>query len=225
MELQQVQSAATAATSATSTRTSALTSDFKDFVALLSAQAKYQDPLEPISSTDYVAQLAQFSSVEQQVLTNELMSLQIEYSVATAVASLSGWVGMEARAAAPVMFDGAPVTVYPNIPDGVDQAQLVITDSDGTEVERIELDVGGEDESYVWDGYDSATGTDFAHGTYHFQVEGFSQGESTGLATAQAYGRVTEAQLQGGEILLVLDGGSSITTADITGIRDPDLAY
>ena len=224
MELQQVQSATTAATSATSTRTSALTSDFKDFVALLSAQAKYQDPLEPTSSTDYVAQLAQFSTVEQQVLTNELMSLQIEYAVATAVASLSGWVGMEARAAAPVMFDGSAVTLYPKVPNDVDQAQLVITNSAGSEVERIELNVGGEDENFVWDGYNSATGDYFEHDAYHFQVEGFSGGESTGLTTAEAYGRVTEAQLQGGEILLILDGGSSVTTAGITGIREPDPA-
>ena len=44
---------------------SAVTSDFETFLNMLTAQAKDQDPLEPIDSTEYAAQLAQFSMVEQ----------------------------------------------------------------------------------------------------------------------------------------------------------------
>lgn len=39
--------------------------DKEDFLMLLVAQMKYQDPLEPESNTEYVAQLAQFSELEQ----------------------------------------------------------------------------------------------------------------------------------------------------------------
>ena len=52
-------------------RTAALSSDFETFLQMLTVQARYQDPLEPLSSSDYAAQLAQFSMVEQQVLTND----------------------------------------------------------------------------------------------------------------------------------------------------------
>ena len=55
------------------TTSAVLSSDFEVFLQMLTAQAKYQDPLEPIDNSEYAAQLAQFSMVEQQVTTNDLM--------------------------------------------------------------------------------------------------------------------------------------------------------
>jgi flagellar basal-body rod modification protein FlgD len=44
--------------------------DFQTFLKLLTAQMRHQDPLEPLDATQFVAQLAAFSSVEQQIETN-----------------------------------------------------------------------------------------------------------------------------------------------------------
>jgi len=44
------------------------------FLQMLTAQAQYRDLLEPIGSSEYAAQLAQFSMVEQQVLTNDTLA-------------------------------------------------------------------------------------------------------------------------------------------------------
>jgi len=44
--------------------------DFETFIKLLVAQMKNQDPTEPVDATQYVSQLASFSSVEQAVQTN-----------------------------------------------------------------------------------------------------------------------------------------------------------
>ena len=45
--------------------------DFDAFLSLLTAQVRHQDPLAPLDSTQFVEQLATFSSLEQQVEANE----------------------------------------------------------------------------------------------------------------------------------------------------------
>jgi len=45
-----------------------------DFLKLLVTQMKYQDPLDPMSDSDFVAQTAQFSSVEQLTSLNTAIS-------------------------------------------------------------------------------------------------------------------------------------------------------
>ena len=55
------------------TTASKISSDFETFLKMLTAQISNQDPLNPIDASDYSTQLATFSGVEQQVLTNDLL--------------------------------------------------------------------------------------------------------------------------------------------------------
>jgi len=47
-----------------------------DFLLLLVAQLRHQDPLNPIQAQDFASQLAQFTAMEQQLRTNELLEAQ-----------------------------------------------------------------------------------------------------------------------------------------------------
>lgn len=49
------------------------------FLELLVTQLQYQDPLDPMDGTEYVAQLAQFSTVEQLTNLNDYMSQYLQY--------------------------------------------------------------------------------------------------------------------------------------------------
>jgi len=62
-----LQSTTTAATTAQQASKTAV--DYDAFLNLLVAQMKNQDPTNPMDSTEYVAQLASFSQVEQSVNT------------------------------------------------------------------------------------------------------------------------------------------------------------
>lgn len=60
------------------------------FLRLLIAQLKNQDPTKPVDPTQYVAQLAQFASVEQSVRTNSLLDGLITTSALSQAEGLIG---------------------------------------------------------------------------------------------------------------------------------------
>lgn len=210
---------AAGATSATSTASGSagLTSDFETFLKMLTAQARYQDPLEPIDSTEYAAQLAQFSMVEQQVQTNDTLTALFAQMDSSNMASLAGWVGMEIRADTPVYFDGQPIAVSPGVAPTADAAYLVVTDTDGREVQRSEIDLTGD--SVQWAGVD-ASGAPFANGVYSFSVDSFRSGAEITTGKTEVYGRISEAQFVDNAVLLVLEGGPSVAASEVSALRE-----
>lgn len=206
---------------AQSQTTAALASDFETFLKMLTAQAQYQDPLEPIDSSEYAAQLAQFSMVEQQVLSNDLLAdLGMQMGAGT-FGQMASWIGMEARTTAPVSFNGAPVTVLPSTEPGADEAYLVVYGSDGAEVQRQQIPVGSA--TFEWQGL-SETGTPLPDGTYSFAVESTSVGQPIGTTAAETFAPITEARRQGADTVFVLAGGSTVTTSQVSALRDADLS-
>ena len=54
--------------------------DYQSFLKLLVAQMKNQDPTNPMDSTQYMAQLASFSQVEQSVQMNQKLDQMLQSS-------------------------------------------------------------------------------------------------------------------------------------------------
>ncbi len=77
-----------------------LSSDFQTFLKMLTTQARNQDPLNPMDSSDYAQQLATFSGVEQQVRTNTLLESLAAQLGGGGLTQYASWVGMEARVTA-----------------------------------------------------------------------------------------------------------------------------
>lgn len=85
MEVGSATQSGNAGASVTGASQSQTTLDYDAFLQLLIAQMKNQDPTQPIESTEYIAQLAAFSNVEQAVQTNaKLDSLMAALSLSQA---------------------------------------------------------------------------------------------------------------------------------------------
>ncbi|MEB3198123.1 MAG: flagellar hook assembly protein FlgD [Candidatus Sericytochromatia bacterium] len=76
------------------------------FLNLLVAQLKNQDPLKPMEDQQFIAEMAQFSSLEQMQNLNKLMASQSQFS---ALSQASGLIGKEVKLVSPEA-DGKVVT-------------------------------------------------------------------------------------------------------------------
>jgi flagellar basal-body rod modification protein FlgD len=193
-------------------------SDFNTFLRMLTVQMQNQDPLNPIESTDYAVQLATFSGVEQQVKTNQLLDAMAAQFSLMGMSQLAGWVGQEARAAAPVWYDGAPVTLSPNPVASADRAVLVVKDSEGNVVSREDLPLSSD--PYQWLGGDAA-GNPLPEGRYILTLESMRDGEVLQTDQVEYYGQVIEARGGAGGVRLVFAGGIEVMATSITALRVP----
>lgn len=196
---------------------SLISSDFDTWLNLMTAQLQNQDPFDPVDSTAYTAQLAQFSAVEQQVQTNDLLSELISVSTSSDMASMAEWVGKEVRVAAEAEFNGDPVSVMAITDDVASSAQLVVRDQYGAEINRFAAGIG--ETEINWNGTNSS-GQTVSYGTYSFEVESYdSYGELIGVNDAEIYTEVLEVQRVGDQYALILPGGTAVGTASVSAIR------
>lgn len=193
-----------------------LNSDFETFLKMLTVQLQNQDPLNPMKSTEFATQLATFSTVEQQVRTNDLLTALGAQMGALSVSQLSGWVGMNARAEMPVNFTGSPVTITTNGASLADEAFLVVHDAHGNEVQRQQI--GAARQVTQWAGV-SETGSPLPDGTYTLTVESFAQGEKLATDPVYVHARIIEARNENGTPTLVMDTGQEVESADVVGLR------
>lgn len=77
-------------TANSATPASAASLDYNAFLSLLVEQMKNQDPTEPMDSTEYVAQLATFSNVEQSIQTNTNLTELLQASYLSQAGSMVG---------------------------------------------------------------------------------------------------------------------------------------
>lgn len=211
---------AAASKESTNTTTSAsaksAATDYETFLTLLTAQMKNQDPLKPMDSTDFVAQLASFSSVEQQIRTNDALS-QIEKLLGgSSPSGLSSWIGLNVQIPKDPQFKGVPIDVFVDPAAAADRADLVVQNSSGEELRRIS--VPSRTDVYTWAGmFDD--GAPMPNGSYRLSVESFKAGELIDSKQAPIYESVLEARLDAGTTLLVLDDGTTVSAEHVTAVR------
>jgi flagellar basal-body rod modification protein FlgD len=191
------------------------------FLQLLVTQLKNQNPLEPQDNGAFVAQLAQFSSLEGITTLNDTVSgLASNYNSSQALQA-SSLVGRSVIAPG----DKAVVDTTKSlsgtvvVPSSVTSATLKITDSTGKTVRTIDL--GSQkagNASFIWDGKNDA-GETVPAGTYTFGATTTIDGQSVALITnlPATVNSVTISQT-GGELMLNLAGLGSVALSKVQTI-------
>jgi flagellar basal-body rod modification protein FlgD len=176
-----------------------------DFLKLFLAQLNHQDPLNPMDSTQFSAQLAQFSSLEQLFNVNSnlkaIKGLQVDNSRMKAL----DLIGKEIEAEGNVIYleQGRPSTGGFTL-DGKADTGVLIRDLNGYPIREIQLgSLNPGEHTFEWDGRDSQ-GNYMGPGIYSFEVAAVSEsGELTPSAT-RIKGRVDRVNLEGENPLLYM---------------------
>ncbi len=190
--------------------------DFDTFLALLTAQLKNQDPLEPVDSTQFVAQLAQFSAVEQQVETNNALQDILAQLGGADIGGLASWLGADVKAPGPVFFDGSPVALTVTPTPEATVSTLVVRNAAGDIIAR--QSVGSADRNISWDGRTDGGGA-APEGLYSFTVDNAANGEALLTQQAVGFSKVEEVRIEEDAPVLVLQGGDSVPLDDVLAVR------
>jgi flagellar basal-body rod modification protein FlgD len=193
-----------------------LTGSKDEFLKLFMAQLEHQDPLNPQDGSSMVAQLAQFSTVEQAQQTNQHLADLAAAQASSASAGMSSLVGRTCNAgAADFRLDrgGAPPPLQINATGAMNGASVVITDDTGKEIRRLAIPVGASSAQIAWDG-NTASGVPAAPGSYHITVD---PGATTATITSQWHGRVDAVELTSDGARLRM-GGVLLAPSDIQTI-------
>lgn len=209
-------SPSTTSTTQPATSAAGVSSDYTMFLKMLTTQLKNQDPMNPMDSSNFAVQLATFSGVEQQTQTNGLLKGITGQIGSMGMSQLSGWIGMQVRAAAPTAFDGTPIKLSPAPESGADKATLVVKDASGNQVASQQVPVATGD--IQWDGKDAA-GNTLPNGTYSFELQNYTNGTLIGTDAVPSYAKVVEAQSGASGPVLVLAGGATVAASDVTALR------
>lgn len=150
-----------------------LSVDKETFLTLLVTQLQNQDPLNPLSNQDFVAQLAQFNSLEELMNLNDSMSALYMATASMNNAAMTSLIGRQIVAVGDQFSysgEGSVELGYEAMAD-TSQATLTITDEDGTVVWTGEIGALDEGEgTCTWSGTDQY-GNAVPEGTYTFAIE------------------------------------------------------
>ncbi|MBY8959431.1 MULTISPECIES: flagellar hook assembly protein FlgD [unclassified Pseudomonas] len=192
------------------------------FLQLLVTQLKNQNPLDPQDNSAFVAQLAQFSSLEGiTTLNSTVSSLAGNYSSSQALQA-SSLVGRNVIVQTNTVQLDDPskgMTGSVTVPSSIAGGTVSITDSSGTVVRTIDLGSrAAGSASFTWDGKDK-DGNLVKTGTYTVKANASINGTATDMATylPATVNSVTISQT-GGELMLNLSGKGTVALSKVQTI-------
>ncbi|MFV9654414.1 flagellar hook assembly protein FlgD [Pseudomonas sp. NY15366] len=187
-----------------------------EFLNLLVAQLNNQNPLEPQGNGEFIAQLAQFSSLEGiQQLNSSVSSMMSSFQSSQALQA-SSLVGRKVivpseKAVVDTSESFKASTVLPVSSSNV---YVNVYDNSGSLVTRINLgEQAAGNVSFIWDGKDSS-GNVAPPGTYKFEAQATYGSETKGLYTMLP-ANVDSVTLGGKELMLNLAGLGSVPLSQV----------
>ena len=194
-----------------------------DFLKLLVAQLSHQDPLQPQDGSAFIAQLAQFSGVEQAVAQTQKLDLVSQQLSSIGSNDAVGLVGKQVTVQAKqISFDGTTATgASVTLSAPASSVSISIHDATGKVVRTIHVGARAQGPMpIVWDGRDD-NGQPVPAGSYGFDVTATTAGGGNVPVTQEVTGTVTKISFDKGYPEMLLDSGATAPISDLISVGAP----
>ena len=190
------------------------------FLKLLTTQLKNQNPLEPLDTNEFTAQLVQFSQVEQSVKSNDFLEKLVAAQAGSASQTAVGYIGKLVTAdGATTRFENGRAAWALNATADA-EATFVIRDAAGSVVHTVTRAIARGDSALIWDGTTS-TGEPAREGLYTLAVSARDAAGRFVAVGTEIKGLVRGVEFAGGEPMLDI-GGIRVRLSSISSVQLPD---
>ncbi len=198
----------------------ALGGDLNRFLTLLVTQLQNQDPLNPLDTNEFTAQLVQFAGVEQQINQNAHLETLIEVGKASGVAAMVNLIGkrIEAAGATLPLANGEGRASY-TLAEPAAETTLTIVDADGGVVLTRDGETGVGRHDLVWDGLDG-DGRSLPDGAYTIEVTA-RRADGSAIAAATSISGIVTGAASGDDGATLRIGSVEVPMAQVIAIADP----
>ena len=167
-----------------------------DFLTLLLAELQNQDPLNPADNTEFIAQLAQFSSLEQMTTMNANLEKSIENNMlmtdAIGNSMMINYFGKTVSAESnSFVYDGVNnVELKFDLQSDASYGKIDILNEEGVKIRSISLDELPQGIATVeWDGI-TEMGINAQTGVYSYEINAYDTLDESGRIIEQACGKI-----------------------------------
>ena len=210
-------------TSNTSSTSAINTLDKNSFMKLLIAQMQNQDPMSPMDGTQFAAQLAQFSSLEQLQNLNTSMttSINANYALTQSINNTlsSTLIGKNVKLGGGSFQNNGQgyIDLGYTLPSNASSVSISILDSNGNVVKTLNnLPTASGDNKLSWDFSDN-NGNTLPQGSYTYTVNATGSDGSTMTATPFIEGTISGVQFGANGASLMV-GNSQYQLSDVMEI-------
>jgi len=196
----------------TSTSSSSSTMGKDDFLKMMIAELKNQDPMNPMDGTQYASQLAQFSSLEQLTNLNDTMTASAATNTTLTQSinnmMVSNLIGKETKlSGGDIVLNGqSSIDLGYNLPSQASSVEVNIYDSNGAIVKTIDSSkLSSGDSKLSWDLTDN-NGSKLSNGNYTFKVTAADASGSSITASLYKYGTIDGVKFNSSGTVVLIDG-------------------